>query len=317
MSVGMMGASGTRLARTVQSDTNYMLNPVEGIINDAADLAASYWSALTQLDSVRSDNAKLEAENQRLQQQLAGMPAIARLDDDWARISAANTSSQYQTIIARVVVRDISDVRPKTLLINRGLADGVTIGQVVVDDGGGLVGRVSRVENYNATILLVNDPSAVVIGQDADTGALGTVHGVAGGLVQMSGVSATDTLKKGQTVVTAGMVMVGGDVRAPYPPGLLIGSTIQVSGGDQKAAAQSALIQPAADLNGIEWVLVILNIQSALPAATPSASPSPSAPSPSPSLTTKPARPTPTPRPTPKPTPVPTPTIPIVTAPPH
>ena len=37
LSVGMMGASGTRFARTIQGDVNFMLNPVENLVNDAAD----------------------------------------------------------------------------------------------------------------------------------------------------------------------------------------------------------------------------------------------------------------------------------------
>ena len=61
LSVGMMGASGTRLARTVGDDVNFMVNPVEIWINQTADTAGSYWSTLTQIDHLRSENERLEA----------------------------------------------------------------------------------------------------------------------------------------------------------------------------------------------------------------------------------------------------------------
>ncbi|MGD0862245.1 MAG: rod shape-determining protein MreC [Candidatus Limnocylindrales bacterium] len=313
MSVGMMGASGTRFARTVQSDVNFMLNPVELAINSAADTVASYWSTITQLDSLRQQNEKLSQENERLKEELARMPAISLLNDDWTRVSQEAALSPYSTIIAGVVVRDISDVRPRTLVVDRGLAAGVALGQVVMDDGGALVGRVEWVEQYDAGILLVNDSSAVVIGREADTGATGTITGQVGGLLAMSYVNATDKLTKGAAVVTAGMVLPGGDVRSPYPPGLLIGTIIGIS-KDPNQVVQSAVVQPAADLANIEFVLIITNYQGGFASPGPSASPS-SSPSPSPSSSSRPtAQPTPVATPN---TPTPSPTAGLITPPPH
>lgn len=314
LSVGMMGASGTHFAGTIQSDANYMLNPVEGALNDTADTVFSYWSTILQLDNARTQNEQLRQEVQTLNEELSRMPAISQLNTDWTKVSAAQQSSQYQTTIARVVVRNITDIGPRTFIINRGLADGISAGEVVMDAGGAVVGRVlSPVQTYDATILLVNDTSAVVIGEEADTGAVGTIQGEISGLLQMSYVNATDTLSKGQPVVTAGMVLAGEDVRSPYPPGLLIGTIISVS-RDPNQVVQSAMVQPAADLDNIDWVLVISNYQGGFTSPEPSASPSPSASS---SLNPK-ATPTPAiPKVTPTPGPTPTPPPGLVTPPPH
>jgi cell shape-determining protein MreC len=121
----------------------------------------------------------------------------------------------------------------------------------------------------------------------------------------MSYVNATDKLTNGQAVVTAGTVSPGGDVRSPYPPGLLIGTIIKVA-KDRNEVVQSAELQAAADLNNIEWVLVITNYQGGFSTPGPSPSPSPS-PSASLNLTPKPPPATPTASPTPV----------IVTPPPH
>ena len=264
LSVGMMGASGSHFAATIQSDANYMLAPVEGALNDTADTLGSYLSTLTQLDDLRTQNEQLRQENQTLQEELNRMPAISQLTTDWTRVSQAQQDSQYQTIIARVLVRNITDIGLRTFIINRGLADGISLEQVVVDDGGAVVGRVVSVQTYDATIFLVNDTSNTVIGREsgpnADPNAVGNVQGQVGGLLQMSYVASTETLSKGMAIVTAGMVSAGGDVRSPYPPGLLIGTIISVS-TDPNLVVQSAVVQPAADLNNIEWVLVITNYQ--------------------------------------------------------
>jgi rod shape-determining protein MreC len=330
LSIGMMGVSRSPIITTFQSDANFLLGPVKTVMNNAADTVSAYLTSLTQLDTLRSDNERLRAENKKLQEQLARMPAIARLNDAWTKVSQGNATLPYQTIVARVVMRDITDIRPKTMVINRGLADGVTVGQVVVDSSGALVGRVfseptdksgTVTDPNSATILLVNDISAVAIGEEADTGAVGTVHGQVGGQLQMSYVNSKDTLTKGQTVVTAGETMEGGDVRSPYPHGLTIGTITEIS-RDPNLIVQSCLVQPAADLNNLEWVLVISDYQGGFaspnPSASGSASPSGS-PGPS-SVATKTApvaTPAPTPEPLPTPAPTPTPSSGLVTPPPH
>jgi hypothetical protein len=109
------------------------------------------------------------------------------------------------------------------------------------------------------------------------------------------------------------MVSPGGEVRSPYPPGLLIGTILSVA-RDPNQVVQSAVVQPAADLNNIEWVLVITNYEGGFASPEPSTSPSPSG-----SSSVGPtANPTPAiPRVTPTPGPTPTPPPGLVTPPPH
>jgi rod shape-determining protein MreC len=308
LSVAMMGASRTRLAGTLQTNANLILDPVEVAIDDGLDTLGSYWNTLTQLDSVRQENERLREENEVLRDQLARMPAIGRLNEDWTRISEAQQKSQYQTVIARVVMRDITDVRTKKIIINRGSADGVLRGQVVIDAGGALVGRVSEALAYNAVIVLVTDSTAVVVGEEAKSGATGTIRGQIGGLLEMSYVDSSDTLTKGESVVTSGMVLPEGNVRSPYPPGLLIGTIIKVT-NDPNQVIQSAMLRPAADLENANFVLVVMSYEGGFYSPSPSPSPSPT---PVPSET-----PTPPPTPTVKPGPTPSPTQGLSTPPPH
>ncbi len=299
ISVGMMGASGTRIAHSLQTNANLIFNPIQGLVNDTVDTAGQFWTTITQLDSMRRQLDELERENQTLREELGRADANSELYRDWTSAIQAQQDSKYQTILARVVVRDITDIRPKIMIVDRGGVDGVSVGQVVMDDGGALVGRVIWVERYNAGILLVNDSSATVIGQEAKSGATGTVKGQIGGLLQMSYVNATESLTKGEPVVTAGLVLPPPttllqplSIKSPYPPGLLIGTILDVS-TDPNQVVQSATIQPAANLQNARWVLLIKNYQGGFFTPAPTSPPSPS--------------PTPKPSPTPRATPVVTP----------
>ncbi len=155
ISVGLMGASGSTTAHDLQSAVNWAARPIETVLNNAADTAGSYWSALTQIDRLRTQNELLTQQNQQLQEQLNRMPAIAKLNDDWSQITAAAAGIPYASTAVRVIERDISDVRPRTLIINEGSDDGIAEGQVVIDAGGALVGRVQTVYATVSTVLLI------------------------------------------------------------------------------------------------------------------------------------------------------------------
>ena len=279
LSVGLMGVSGTRTARDLESSVNFALSPIETVINNAADTAGSYVSAITQLDRLRTENNRLDHENQTLREQLDRMPAISKLNDDWTKITEAQKSVPYQTTPARVIVRDLSDVRPRTLILNKGSGDGLSAGQVVIDAGGALVGRIVYLDATVSTVLLISDPSAVVVGKEAKTGATGTIRGQISGRLLMQYVDVATKLQKGDAVVTAGEALPCTNDRSPYPPGLLIGEIVDVT-VDPNAVVQSAVIQPAAHLSDATFVLILTDYEGGfgppLPSANPNASPSPS-----------------------------------------
>lgn len=308
LSVGLMGVSGTSTAHDFESGVNTALSPIETVINNAADTAGSYFTAITQIDGLRTQNERLRLENQTLQEQLDRMPAISKLSDDWTKITEAQQSLPYQTTPARVIVRDISDVNPRTVILDKGSSAGLSEGDVVVDAGGALVGRIQSLDASVSTVLLVSDPSAVVVGKEAKTGATGTIRGQISGDLQMQYVDVKAKLQAGDAVVTAGETLPGTNDRSPYPPGLLIGDIKEVH-LDPNAVVQSADIQPAAHLSNATFVLVILDYEGGFGPPVPSAGPSGSI-SPSGSLnpsakpTVKPTvKPTPTPAPVPQPVP--------------
>ena len=330
VSVGLMGVSGTKTAQDLESTVNWAVSPAESSINSLADTVGSYWSALTQIDTLRTQNALLKDQNLTLQEELDRMAAISKLNDDWTRITAAAQDVSYQTTPVRVIVRDISDVSQRTLVVDKGSNDGLALGEVAIDAGGAVVGRIISVDASVSKILLISDPSSVVVGKEVDSGATGTIQGTISGQLQMSYVDVSATLTEGETVVTAGEALPGtGDV-SPYPPGLLIGHIGKVPPPDRNAVVQSAPVTPSAHLTDATFLLVVTDYTggfNALPSGCvynpiPSGSSSPTA-TPRPTSTGSPgssaspgsgcpagaSRPTPSPsiNPSPGPTVVPTP----------
>ena len=276
VSVVLMGASGTSVAHDLQSAASFALSPVEIWLNDVTDTATSYWSAITQIDRLRSENDQLALENQTLHDQLLRMPAISKLNDDWTRITDAKSTVPYDSTIARVIVRDISEVRTRTIVLDRGSNDGIKEGQIVVDDGFALIGRIKSVQATVSTVLILTDTGAVVVGREAQSGATGTIRGQVGGLLQMTNVDVTAKLQKGQAIVTAGETLPNTLDRSPYPPGLLIGEIVNVQ-SDPNAIVQGATIQPASQPGSATWLLVLTGYSGGFSSGSQAPVPSPTA----------------------------------------
>ena len=280
ISVVLMGASGTSTANDVESGFNYAMQPPVTLLNQAADTLGSYWSAFTQIDSLRTENDQLRAENEKLQQELDRMPAISQLNIDWTKISEAQQALPYASTPARVTSRDLSGVRARTFILDKGADSGIAVNQVVISAGGALIGMVQSVQKAASQVLLLNDPSFVVVGKETQSGAIGTIKGQVGGILLMADVDASQTLDKGAAVLTAGESIPGTDARSPYPPGLLIGQIDSVS-NDPNSVVKSCFISAAANFATTNFVLVITGYTGGIPLGTPSArgseSPTPSA----------------------------------------
>jgi cell shape-determining protein MreC len=92
----------------------------------------------------------------------------------------------------------------------------------------------------------------------------------------MTNIPSTDTLTVGDRVVTAGLDL-GTGIRSPFPRGLLVGTVIDID-STVTEIVQSAVIQPAVDLDKLEYVLVITDFEPVIvppPGGSPSPAPSP------------------------------------------
>jgi cell shape-determining protein MreC len=79
----------------------------------------------------------------------------------------------------------------------------------------------------------------------------------------MSQIDSGETIAVGDEVVTAG-IELGGGVRSPYPKGLLVGQVVDIR-RDANDVVQTAYLQPAAQLDKLESLLVITDYQGGLP----------------------------------------------------
>jgi rod shape-determining protein MreC len=170
----------------------------------------------------------------------------------------------YQTTAAVVIARESSEVR-RSVTLSKGSDDDIAKGDVVIAEGGALVGRVTDVGPNFSIVTLISDRTSTVIGITETNGATGDVVGQLGGALIMQNIDSTETVQPGEQVLTAGIELPGG-IRSPYPKGLLIGEVTDVK-HEASSVVQTAYLLPTTNLDKVTHVLVVLDYVGGLPGA--------------------------------------------------
>ena len=269
----LLALSGTPPMRSLQVVVGNVLTPAESALSGVTRAAGSIVGALSEIDQLQAQNRALEQQNQQLQVENRQLQEIRIQNDQLSSLLGVQGSLDYSTVAATVVSREVSQYT-RVITIDAGTDRGIALNDVVVADGGALVGSVWEVGNNFSRILLISDTRSTVIGLIESSRATGEVIGQLGGALIMQDIPATERVNLNDTVVTAG-IDLGNGIKSPFPKGLLIGSIVDVQ-RDPNAVVQTAFINPASDLDKLEYVLVITDYHGGLP-PVPASSGSPSA----------------------------------------
>jgi rod shape-determining protein MreC len=245
-----------------QNAVGFALRPVQGAIHNVAATVASAVSAVGEIDRLHSDNASLRRENDRLTAENLRTKQTENENEQLTALLQLRNSFAYETAAAEVIGRDSSEAR-RSVTISKGTDAGIEVGDVVIAEGGALVGRVTQVGPNFAIVILISDRSSTVIGQTDTSAAKGEVVGQLGGALIMQNIDSTDKVEPGEQVLTAGIQLPGG-IRSPYPKGLLLGEVTDVK-RDANSVVQTAYLLPTADLEKVSYVLVVLDYVGGLP----------------------------------------------------
>jgi len=288
----LRGGEGS-LTDRMRTTAAAVFGPVEraaaAVVRPVADFVAGVSSIGANDDRI----AELEQENDALRLQLR----TSELDRNRARELDALLNiaglGRYRVVPAEVIAVGSDRGFVRTVTVDAGTRDGITIDQTVLN-GDGLVGRVTGVGPSTATILLLNDPSFAVGARLAGTMEIGAVRG------QGRDPLALEVLNpQAQVAVDDALVTLGSRDGRPFVPGVPIGEVYQVE-ATPGALTRTALVRPYVDFTTLSLVGIVVEPprrdprDSVLP--SPPVSPTPTTPSstgPSPSSPTSTSSPSP------------------------
>jgi len=143
---------------------------------------------------------------------------------------------------------------PEVLILDRGINDGVKVGDAVVYENN-LVGKITQVTANLASVTLLTNSSSLFTAKTLDTQAQGVVKGQGGGEAILDNVVLSDNLKKDDLVLTKGDTSIqnGG-----FPSDLTVGKIISIS-KNPSDLFQKAEIQTLLDFSKLGKVFVVVN----------------------------------------------------------
>jgi rod shape-determining protein MreC len=249
---GLIVTSQAGLLTPIEGIAAVPLNILSGILNRVALSITNGAEDLTELQTLRERNADLEEALAQFQSELVELREIA---SDYRRLAElldyTTTASNQEFLAADVINMDTSGFL-RTITINRGTRDGLTIGMPVVTRQG-LVGRIVQVSASAGRVLLVTDPSSAVSARLQTTRVEGSVVGQLSGTLRMTFIPLGQTIQEGDLVITSGL---GGN----FPPDIVIGQVTSIRQFEFELY-QEAEIRSLNNFDTLEIVLVITNFQ--------------------------------------------------------
>ena len=262
MSLLLMLVSSSPVVRELQRGIGFAFRPLEAAVGGVGRNVSSVVNAITEMDQLRTTNEALRQDNERLKNENLQAEELRRQNLQLTALLQLRNGFEYETIGTAIIGRESNEFR-RVATVDKGSDDGVVVGDVVVASGGAVAGRVIEVGPTYARVLLISDTGSTVIGQLSTSAATGEVVGQLGGALVMSRIDSAVQVVLGEEVVTAGIELNGG-IRSPFPKGLLIGTVIDDK-RDANEVVQTAFLQPALDLERLEFALIILDYKGGLP----------------------------------------------------
>ncbi|MGZ4497297.1 MAG: rod shape-determining protein MreC [Nocardioides sp.] len=205
--------------------------------------------------ALRNDIARLQAENSRLQAQVATQDYDKNRLQEFEGLTSAAENLGYALVPARVVGIGPAQSFSQTVTIDAGSRSGIHPDMTVVNNDG-LVGRVLRVTRTTATVLLITDSESVVGGRVGESMEVGFLHGQ-GVIGDKAGLD-LELVDDSQVPATHDTVVTwGSEGGAPYVSGIPVGRITSVY-SSLRDTSQRAVIQPYVDFGSLDVVGVVV-----------------------------------------------------------
>lgn len=225
------------------------LAPLTTVVHSGIEAVTDTTSALAELSRLREENQRLREEVERL------AAAERRIDDLEAEVQRLQSLLGLQRRVppvsgaARIIGRSPSNWF-ETVTLDVGRADGIQPDSVVVNPRG-VVGRVIRVTDRTAVVMLLTDAQTSVgatVTRSRYSGIVLGGHRQAGRLL-MRFFDYNADVRPGDRIVTSGL----GDV---FPPGLELGQ-VELVERDPVRLRLLATIRPAVNFDRLDEVLIL------------------------------------------------------------
>jgi rod shape-determining protein MreC len=224
----------------------------------AGESSSAFLGSFLNAGSLANENKNLKEQNQKLLSQVASLQSIEQGNQAQSAVSTSCQNKGFKYVMAVVIGLDDNDI----LSINKGSADGISVGMPVVSQQNVLFGKVFKVYKNFSKIMLVSNKSSVINVKIQQIGTLvisetpiSEIDGVVKG---NGGLGAYLDLVPISSEINLQDVLVTSAIEKSFPKDLLVAKITQKEKNDQKPF-QQAQISLFMDVKTTDNLFVITN----------------------------------------------------------
>ena len=227
------------------------ISPFQELVTRSIRFTKDIWFQYFALVTIAKENRTLRTQLNR-----ASEKSNLWRETDMANARLRNLLDFQKNIAELVVAAEVIGKDPsawfKTVIIDKGKADGLIKGLPVVMPQG-IAGQVIEVANHYSKVMLIIDRNSAVDALVQRTRARGVLKGKSTDQCQLDYVLRKKDVRVGDIVVSSGLDGI-------YPKGLRIGLVSEVVDHDADIF-HDVILTPFVDFEKLEEVLVVLDIQ--------------------------------------------------------
>lgn len=209
----MFADARTRFLDPVRLGLGALVTPIQFAADVPSRLGALIDLWLQSEESVRTVYQQTLDENARLRFRLQRMQALEMENQDLRRILSAPQRGDTRVLVGELLEVSLDPYKQR-ILVNRGAADGLFVGQPVFDPEG-LLGQVSEVMPVTSAVTLITDPGHALPVQVSRHGLRAIAMGTGKpDRLRIVYLTPNDDIRQGDRLVTSGL---GGRFPAGYP----------------------------------------------------------------------------------------------------
>jgi rod shape-determining protein MreC len=231
-----------------------LVTPIERVGSWSISKVGGAWSGYVGLHNARSENNSMRAELDQLRIRNRELESQALEAQRLAAILNFRDAHPEAQMLAAQVIGSSADPASHTLFINRGERDHLRVDLGVITSEG-IVGKIVEVLPNAAQVRLINDKDSGVGAMFAASRTHGVVLGDGDPEPHMHYIVNNEKVTPGDIIVTDGEDRI-------FPKGLPIGTVTAVKAD---SLFQFIRVQPAARLDRLEDVIVLLTQQELTP----------------------------------------------------
>ena len=238
----------TNVTETI-SDT---VTPVQGVFGSISDSLVGFLRRIKYWYNLEQAYEELREENEQLVYKAMLAEELQKQLSDFKNLQDEITANQALSPVVCTVIGKTGDSYFSTLTISKGRLDGISE-YMAVTLSGALIGYTETVTDHQATVRTIIDSEASIAALIQSSRDQGTIRGTLGvdgtPMCRMYYLPDDHLPRPGDLVVTSGVSM-------SFPKGIPIG-TVRESTRGMEANKQYVVVEPQADFQHIEYVIVL------------------------------------------------------------